>query len=153
MMTLRNQKKNIEPVPDLLDGITNSSRRISWKISKDLPASFQYAAQGIGYAFKSQRNFRIHTFIGLVVAVLAIWLELPLINLAVIATTIGVILILELINTSIEAVVDLSIGRRFHPLAKIAKDCAAASVLIGSMTALIIAILLIIPSIFDKFGA
>ena len=152
-MTLYNQKKNIEEVPDLSDHVNNSSRRISWKISKDLPSSFQYAAKGIEYAWKSQRNFRIHTFIGLVVLSFAIWLELPLIHLAIIANTIGVVLILELINTSIEAVVDLSIGRRFHPLARIAKDCAAASVLIGSMTALIIASLLILPSILDKFGA
>ena len=61
-------------------------------------------------------------------------------------------MILELINTSIEAVVDLSIGRRFHPLARIAKDCAAASVLIGSITALVIAILLIMPSIVEKIS-
>ena len=149
-MTLHTQKKNIEEVSDLCDHINNSSRRRSWKISKDLPSSFQYAAQGIGYAFKSQRNFRIHIFIGLAVASLAIWLQLPLIHLAIIANTIGAILILELINTSIEAVVDLSIGRRFHSLARIAKDCAAASVLIGSITALIIAILLIVPSILEK---
>ena len=152
-MRLHSQKKNIEEVVDLDDHISNSSRRSSWKISKDLLSSFQYAAKGIGYAFKSQRNFRIHTFIGLLVTSLAIWLELPLLHLAIIANTIGAILILELINTSIEAVVDLSIGRRFHPLARIAKDCAAGSVLIGSMIALIIAILLIIPSLLEKFGA
>ena len=93
-MTLYNQKKNIEEVPDLSDHINNSSRRVSWKISKDLPSSFQYAAKGIGYAFRSQRNFRIHTFIGLLVASLAIWLQLPLLYLAIIAITIGVILIL-----------------------------------------------------------
>ena len=151
-MKLYNQKKNIEEVPDLSDHINNSSRRSSWKISKDLLSSFQYAAKGIEYAWKSQRNFRIHTFIGLVVSSFAIWLELPLIHLAIIANIIGAVLILELINTSIEAVVDLSIGRRFHPLARIAKDCAAASVLIGSMTALIISSLLILPSISDKFG-
>ena len=152
-MRLHSQKKNIEEVVDLDDHISNSSRRSSWKISQDLHSSFQYAAKGIGYAFKSQRNFRIHTFIGLLVTSLAIWLELPLLHLAIIANTIGAILILELINTSIEAVVDLSIGRRFHPLARIAKDCAAGSVLIGSMIALIIAILLIIPSLLEKFGA
>ncbi len=153
MIRLHSQKKNVEEVLELGDHINNSSRRNSWKTSKDLPSSFQYAAKGIGYAFKSQRNFRIHTFIGVLVASLAIWLDLPLLQLAIIANTIGAILILELINTSIEAVVDLSIGRRFHPLARIAKDCAAASVLIGSMIALIIAILLIMPSLLEKFGA
>ena len=46
---------------------TSAARRRSWKIAGDLPASFRYAAQGLGYAFASQRNFRIHVVIGLVV--------------------------------------------------------------------------------------
>ncbi len=151
-MTLNTKQQNIEEVSDLFTHINKSGRRTSWNISKDLSASFKYALNGIGYALKSQRNFRIHTFIGFLVALLAIWLDLPLADLAIISITIGSILVLELINTSIEAVVDLSIGRRFHPLARVAKDCAAASVLIGSMTALIIAILLIIPPALEKLG-
>ena len=106
-------------------------RRDSWRIAGDLPASFRYAAQGLGYAFLTQRNFRIHVVTGLVVFGLANWLQLDLIHLAVLVLTVAAVLVLELLNTAMEAVVDLAIGRRYHPLARIAKDCAAAAVHLG----------------------
>ena len=56
------------------------------------------------------------------------------------------VLVLELINTATEAVVDLAIGRRFHPLARIAKDCAAAAVLVAAISSLVIAVLLLLPA-------
>ncbi len=127
-------------------------RREAFIISKNLLSSFKYAAQGLKYAFASQRNFRIHIFIALFVGLLAIWLELSFSNLAILVITIAIVLILELINTSIEAVVDLSIGRRYHHLARIAKDCAAASVLVSSISSFLIAILLLIPQFLKKFG-
>ena len=96
-------------------------RRGAWKIAADLPASFRYAAQGLTYAFVSQRNFRIHVITGLVVFGLGFWLQLDWIQLAVLVLTVAAVLVLELLNTAIEAVVDLAIGRRFHPLARIAK--------------------------------
>jgi diacylglycerol kinase (ATP) len=89
-------------------------------VAGDLPASFRYAAQGLIYGFRSQRNFRIHVFTGLVVFSLGLWLRLSLDQLAVLVLTVAAVLVLELINTATEAVVDLAIGRRYHPLARIA---------------------------------
>ena len=88
----------------------------AWRIAGDLPASFRYAAQGLGYAFVTQRNFRIHVITGVVVFAMATWLQLDLAQMAVLALTVAAVLVLELLNTAIEAVVDLAIGRRFHPL-------------------------------------
>ena len=62
--------------------------------------------------------------------------------------TISLVLVLELLNTALEAVVDLTVGREFHQLAKIAKDCAAGAVLIAAIAALIIASVLLLPNIF-----
>ena len=129
-----------------------ASRRGSWRIAGDLPASFRYAAQGLGYAFVSQRNFRIHVITGVVVFGLAAWLELDLIRMAVLMLTVAAVLVLELLNTAIEAVVDLAIGRRFHPLARIAKDCAAAAVLVAAISALIIAGFLLLPPLLVQLG-
>ena len=126
-------------------GQRGANRRGSWRIAGNLAASFRYASQGLKYSFTSQRNFRIHVVIGAIVFGLGLWLELNLNQLAVLVLTITAVLVLELINTSIEAVVDLAIGRRFHPLARIAKDCAAASVLVASISSLIIAVLLLLP--------
>ena len=125
-------------------------RRGSWAIAGDLPASFRYAAQGLGYAFVSQRNFRIHVITGAVVFALATWLQLDLIRLAVLMLTVAAVLVLELLNTAIEAVVDLAIGRRFHPLARIAKDCAAAAVLVAAISSMLIAALLLMPPLLER---
>jgi len=127
-------------------------RSRSWSVAKDLPSSFKYALKGLAYAFFSQRNFRIHIFIGLLVIILSIWLQLSFSNCAILFLTISIVLVLELINTSIEAVVDLAIGRRFHPLARIAKDCAAASVLVGALSSVFIAFLILLPPILKKLG-
>ncbi len=128
------------------------SRRGSWRISTDLQASFRYAAQGIVYGFLTQRNFRIHVFIGALVFSCGIWLKLSINHLAILVLTVAAVLVLELLNTAIEAVVDLAIGRRYHPLARIAKDCSAASVLIASISSLIIAILLLLPPLLIQLG-
>ena len=127
-------------------------RRGSWRIAGDLPSSFRYAAQGLGYAFLTQRNFRIHVVTGLVVFGLATWLQLDLIRLAVLVLTVAAVLVLELLNTAMEAVVDLAIGRRYHPLARIAKDCAAAAVLTAAISSLLIALFLLLPPLLLRLG-
>ena len=125
----------------------------SWRIASDLPSSFRYALQGIAYSFRTQRNFRIHTFASTIVFGLTIWLKLNLFDSAIIVLTVASVLILELVNTAIEAVVDLSIGRQFHRLAKIAKDCAAAAVLVASISALLIAFLILVPPLLIHLGS
>ncbi len=141
-----------EKITPLSSHARKGKRRGSWQIAKDLPASFRYAAQGLAYGFFSQRNFRIHLVIGALVFGLGVWLKLNVNNLAVLVLTIAAVLVLELLNTSIEAVVDLAIGRRFHPLARVAKDCAAAAVLVASISSLIIAILLLLPPFLSRIG-
>ena len=128
------------------------SKRRAWRVAGNLPASFRYAMQGLAYAFFSQRNFRIHIALGLVAFSLGVWLQLNLNHLAVLVLTVTAVLVLELLNTAIEAVVDLAIGRHFHPLAKIAKDCAAAAVLAASISSLLIALLLLAPPFLIHIG-
>jgi diacylglycerol kinase (ATP) len=102
---------------------------------------------GITYAFQTQRNFRIHTFMGMIALSLGLWLRLPAVELTVIGITIGLVLAMELLNTAIEAVVDLTVKQTYHELAKIAKDCAAAAVLISAFAALGVAACLILPKL------
>ena len=124
----------------------------AWQVAGDLPASFRYAAQGLLYGFRSQRNFRIHVVTGAVVFAMGLWLQLPLGQLAVLVLTVTAVLVLELLNTAIEAVVDLAIGRQFHPLARIAKDCAAAAVLVAALASILIALLLLVPPLLSRLG-
>ena len=125
---------------------------LAWTVASDLPASFRYAAQGLAYGFASQRNFRIHVITVAVVFSLGLWLQLPTAQLAVLVLTVAAVLVLELLNTATEAVVDLAIGRQFHPLARIAKDCAAAAVLVAALSSLMIAMLLLVPPLLSRLG-
>jgi len=124
----------------------------AWKVAGDLPTSFRYAAQGLAYGVASQRNFRIHVITGAFVFLLGLWLRLSLDRLAVLVLTVAAVLVLELLNTAIEAVVDLAIGRQFHPLARIAKDCAAAAVLVAALSSMMVALLLLVPPLLTRLG-
>ncbi len=129
-----------------------SNKRSSWKIAKDLPTSFLYAAKGLGYAFVTQRNFRIHVCFALGAFGLGFLLGLNKTDLAIMALTATSVLVVELLNTAIESVVDLAIGKRFHPLAQIAKDCSAGAVLVASISSVLIAVLLLFPPLLKQLG-
>jgi diacylglycerol kinase (ATP) len=143
------------PLRDVSQDVHRRGRKMrvgAWRVAGDLPASFRYAAQGLAYGFASQRNFRIHVITGVVVFGMGLWLRLSPDRLAVLVLTVAAVLVLELINTAIESVVDLAIGRRFHPLARIAKDCAAAAVLVAAAASLLIAALLLLPPLLLRLG-
>ena len=147
------RSKSLEPkVRSISEQLSKSHRRAAWRISKNLRTSFYYAFKGIIYAFLSQRNFRIQVCLGTLTFILGVWLQLILAQLAIIVFTVSLVLILELINTAIEATVDLAIGKRFHPLARIAKDCSAAAVLAASISSLLVAFLLLLPPFLTKLG-
>lgn len=109
-----------------------------------LVSSFRYAFAGIGYCMRSQRNFRIHCVSGAAAAVLAVILGISPTEWAVLALIITMVLAAEMINTVVEAVVDLA-SPGFHPLAKIAKDAAAGAVLINAIGAVVVGIWLFLP--------
>jgi diacylglycerol kinase (ATP) len=125
-----------------------SNRDLAWQIAPSLFSSFRYAWMGISYAFQTQRNFRIHTFVGSIAIGLGLWLGLSRVEMTVIMLTIGLVLSMELLNTALEAVVDLTVKQTYHELAKIAKDCAAAAVLISALAALGVAVCLILPKLW-----
>ncbi len=123
-------------------------REHSFQIAQNLWVSFQYAGAGLKYAFVTQRNFRIHAAIGSVAVSLGLLLHLLPVELALIGLTIGLVLTLELLNTAIEAVVDLVVDTQYHELAKIAKDCAAGAVLVSTLASLGVAGCLLLPPLW-----
>ena len=139
-------------VRDMSKTLQRANKRSSWKIAKDLPTSFLYAAKGLVYAFSTQRNFRIHVGFALGALGLGFFLGLNKSDLAIMALTATSVLVVELLNTAIESVVDLAIGKRFHPLAQIAKDCSAGAVLVASISSVLIAVLLLFPPLLQHLG-
>lgn len=120
-------------------------RELSFQVASNLLVSFKYACAGVTYAFRTQRNFRIHTAIGILAIGLGIFLHLQSVEIAIIGLTIGAVITMELLNTAIESIVDLCVGQSYHELAKIAKDCAAAAVLMSATVALFVAVILLLP--------
>nr|WP_242058570.1 diacylglycerol kinase family protein [Microcoleus sp. FACHB-SPT15] len=132
------------PNPNQSDPIKRK-RDLAWRIAPTLMLSFKYAWAGLSYAFVTQRNFRIHTVIGTLAISLGVFLHLSAVEISVICITSGLVLALELLNTAIESVVDLTVKQTYHELAKIAKDCAAGAVLISAIAAVFVAGSLLIP--------
>ena len=143
---------SLEP-PTTALGALSTERDLSWQVASNLFVSFRYAWAGIAYAFRTQRNFRIHSLIGVVAIALGLWVQLSRGEIAVIGLTIGAVMAMELINTAIEAVVDLAVEKTYHELAKIAKDCAAGAVLVSALAAVLVAGSLLLPPLAEKIIA
>jgi len=130
--------------------MTMTEPRFSSQRLSDLPRSFGYAGAGLRYLVRSQRNARIHLVLSLAAMGLALWLGLRPLEWAVLVLTIGFVLASEAFNTAIEATVD-RIGPEAHRLSKIAKDTAAAGVLIAALTAIGVAVCLFVPRLLAQW--
>jgi len=125
------------------------NRNLAWKIAPNLLVSFQYAGAGIKYAFLTQRNFKIQIMAGTLAISLSLFLHLSHVEIAIILVMSAVVLALELLNTALESVVDLTVKQSYHELAKIAKDCAAGAVLVSAFISLAIASLILFPPLWN----
>lgn len=105
-----------------------------------------YALTGIKAAFAEEKHIRIHVTMALLVLGLGVIVSLQPIEWIIVLLTIGNIIGLELINSAIERAVDFT-GTQTHPLAKKAKDMAAAAVLVMSIMAIVIGIIIFVPKI------
>ncbi|MGK7877149.1 MAG: diacylglycerol kinase [Xenococcaceae cyanobacterium] len=123
-------------------------RPLAWQVAPNLLISFKYAWAGVRYAFITQRNFRIHTVIGVLAISLGVFLGITAVKMAVIVLTSALVMVLELLNTAIESVVDLTVEKSYHELAKIAKDCAAGAVLVSALAAVLVASFVLLPPLF-----
>ena len=101
--------------------------------------SFGFAFKGIIYCIKSERNMRIHLCAAFYVLLIMPFFELEKSERAVIYIVISLVIALEMINTAVEAAVDLKTKER-DSLAGIAKDCAAGAVLCSAIVSVVIAV-------------
>ncbi|WP_267383692.1 diacylglycerol kinase family protein [Cyanobacterium sp. uoEpiScrs1] len=125
----------------------HSPRQSAWQVAPNLFLSFKYAWAGICYAFGTQRNFRIHAAMTLIAISLGLFLQVTGVALAIVSLTCALVMVLELLNTALESIVDLTVGQSYHILAKIAKDCAAGAVMVGAMAAVLVASFILLPSL------
>lgn len=112
-----------------------------------LASSFGYAFAGLWWTIKTQRNMRIHCAIGLGVILLGLLLRLSAVELAIVVLAATLVLAAEMLNTVVEAAVDLA-SPTYHPLAKIAKDVAAGAVLVTALGAAAAGLLVFVPHLW-----
>ncbi|MDA8192600.1 MAG: diacylglycerol kinase family protein [Thermaerobacter sp.] len=104
------------------------------KRAETLGESFRYAFRGLWYALQTQRNLRLHVTAACWILALGWVLALPQREFITLLVAIIVVMVAEMVNTAIEAAVDLA-SPHFHPLAQTAKDVAAGAVLLAAIGA------------------
>jgi diacylglycerol kinase (ATP) len=114
--------------------------------------SFRYAFAGWWYVLRTQHNAWIHAIFSVAVLLLAWWLRLSRQDFAILILTITVVWMAEFANTSLEALVDMTMPEP-HPLAKVAKDVAAAAVLVGAGGAVLVGFLILGPPLLQALSA
>jgi undecaprenol kinase len=114
-----------------------------------LVAAFGYALEGIVTAWRTQRNVRIHTVLAVLVVVAGIVLRFSATSWAIVTLAVALVLVAELVNTALEALVDLA-SPQDHPLAKQAKDVAAAAVLAAALGAAAAGIFVLVQTLAGR---
>lgn len=109
--------------------------------------SFLFAFKGLAYAFKTQLNFRVHCFFTVVVIVLGLYTQPNFKEWLWISLAIALVIILELVNTALEVLVDL-ISPEHNVKAGVIKDLGAAAVLVASLFALMVGLIIFVPKLF-----
>ena len=112
--------------------------------------SFKYPIKGLRYAYKNEQNLAVDVGIALLVTIFGFLFRINKYEWAILVLTIGLVISCELINTAIEAVVDL-ITEEYHPLAKVAKDTSAAAVFVFAMVSIVVGLIIFLPKIIGLF--
>lgn len=112
--------------------------------------SIKFSLEGLIYAYRYEQSLWLHGFFTFLAIILGIFFKIKLSEWAIIFIALGIILALELINTAIEAAVDLT-TTKIHPLAKIAKDCGSAASFVMSIVSAVISLFVFGPYLLELF--
>ena len=127
-----------------------SRNKSQYKGVKHFIYSSKYSLEGIIYGYKNEMSLQLHGILSIIAIILGIVFKINLIEWSMLLISLGAILFIELLNTAIEAVVDM-ITIEFNPLAKIAKDCGSGATYIATIIAIAIAAFIFIPKIIILF--
>ncbi|MBI2473921.1 diacylglycerol kinase family protein [Candidatus Uhrbacteria bacterium] len=110
--------------------------------------SFSHALRGVGVVFKTEQSFRIQIGVAILVLFLALFFRIQAFEWIILFLLVGSVLILELINSIFERIVD-TFKPRIHPVVKDIKDIMAGAVLLGSLISLFIGIVIFLPHVLE----
>jgi diacylglycerol kinase len=136
---------------DIRETLAINPEAYSPQVSHSRLASFRYALAGWLHMLRYQKNTRIQAVASLGVFGISIWLQIAARDLAVIVLMVAMVWMAEFINAAIEAAINLA-SAEFHPMARVGKDVAAAAVLLGVVTSIIVGLLILGPPFLDRLG-
>ena len=119
---------------------------------KNVFESLNCAIEGIIYAVRHQRHIRYFFAIAAVALLLSLVLNLPEIEFVLFSISIVILLFAELVNTAIETTIDIVCGKRYHALAKVAKDVSAGAVLMSSIGVFIMSYIIFSKYLVEPFS-
>lgn len=132
--------------------LKDNSKVPNLKIDKKrLTNSFKYAFEGIVQAYIGEQNLKIHSVIACLVIIFGFILKISYMEWLICLVLIGLVLMAEFFNTSIEYLVDL-VSPDIHPLAKATKDTASAGVLMIAIISAIIGLTIFVPKLINFIG-
>jgi diacylglycerol kinase len=143
----------LSPASSTVDSDVTSITRAEYFSSAAAPSratflgSFAHAWDGVMHAVRTQRNARVHLVAAACALTLGVVLHISALEFALVFLAIMAVLVAELFNTVVEAVVDLMTSE-YHPLARVAKDVAAGAVLLCAMFAAVIGLLVFGPHLW-----
>jgi len=108
---------------------------------------FSFAWNGLVIMLRNERNFRIQVIAALIVVMAGYIFKLTKAEWLFIVSVSGMVLVAEMINTTIEKTIDY-VKPEHHPTAKLIKDVAAGAVLLAAITAAIIGVIIFLPKIY-----
>jgi diacylglycerol kinase (ATP) len=111
--------------------------------------SFNYAFEGIIHVLRTQRNLRIHFAIAVAVLITALIVNVTKMELIALLISVTFVLIAEMLNTAVEAAIDIA-TTSFDPMAKLAKDIAAGAVLIAAINAIAVGYIVFSGKVADR---
>ena len=121
------------------------------EVVRGVLTSCRVATRGIIFAFRSQRNLRIHFFAAAAVLSVGILLKLTLVEMSVLALTVTLVIAAEMFNTALEFFLNLMEARN-HPTVRAVKDVAAGATLITVIGSIAIGLLLFGPRLLVWAG-
>lgn len=131
------------PAGDDAERLESSPARTVKRRQHSVLQSFNYAFEGVVSVLRRERNMRVHFAIAAVVLGVALSVGVSKLELIALIMAIALVLITEMINTAIEAAVDLATNQH-NPIAKLAKDVSAGAVLVSSVAALAVGYLVLV---------
>ncbi|AUS96389.1 diacylglycerol kinase [Clostridium thermosuccinogenes] len=120
--------------------------------NKRIADSFKNAINGIVYAVRNERNLKIHMTAGICVMLLGLYYRIEKTEFLILCITVALVIVCELLNTGIEALVDIIVDV-YHPKAKIIKDVAAGAVLLSAVMSLVVGYVIFFNRVIEDVKA